>query len=952
MKKYDASSNISPCESSSSSDEENDSHAELDLDDKNVLSYFSVVSNYIWKNSRKASYASGTDSWVPTDPNEVVEVPTAIVTRYKKVYPLIGEEDLNSNGAFYVMSADESRKEEEEEEEEVEEELEPNAMNNEITTEEKEIFKPPLNHLVFRFWTGTKDNVRLLSLFRSRKVTDVIALCERCRESRSLFRCSLKYSSSRAEFVKKLLVILQEHLLWKPIHIAAVLGLEEFFKERKRKVRGQMHILSQPEGMTPLIIAVQHNHMSLVNYLVTECCEDLKIDSRNHNNVLHYAATASAEMVKLLMDSGKCDNLINATNNDGSTPFYLAVMGGNPFCAKALRSYGGLLRVPGSLKNVSPLLEAMKKPKMDVASLQAIFEAYPDSLKDSESLTGNTALHVVSFKKTLLALLDLKSEELHLDVRNSLMQTPLHVYILRSDLSLIMAIAAYNVDINAKDNNGNSPLHLAVSNLNLEIVKALLCLGAEPNIINNHKESPRHLAAKFKNNDIAMEIVRCLIICGASSCPQGFVGCTTFCVHRDNFVPEPKICDSDSESSVCRKLSKLAVDSQSATSAYEYEVDPDRGGKQDQTYHDSNPIRNFPQQQAIRAVMERLKEFQKKEDVNLMNVLSLDGGGIRGLVSTQILICLQRYLDSPVFSYFDWVAGTSTGTLIASAIMTGKSLREIQKVYLRFKDELFDSWTRPYSSIALEEFMKKCIGGDVKLSDIKYPRFFFTTVRADTFPVQLELLRNYRLPLTDEENNELGFHDPAEIPLWKAARRSSAAPTYFSASEGKFIDGGMVSNNPTLDLLSEIHFYKSTCAFKKIESNVDVGCVVSVGTGITPVYPVDPSVFEMSDMFGLLRGIKNLSLMVLDQATATEGAPIARSRSWCHALNRPYFRLNSPLFKDIVLDASDDSDLVEMMWDTVLYCHTHRKDLIELAQVLKAIGTNKYRKKKMNSTSN
>lgn len=76
-----------------------------------------------------------------------------------------------------------------------------------------------------------------------------------------------------------------------------------------------------------------------------------------------------------------------------------------------------------------------------------------------------------------------------------------------------------------------------------------------------------------------------------------------------------------------------------------------------------------------------------------------------------------------------------------------------------------------------------------------------------------------------------------------------------------------------------------------------MGCVVSIGTGITPVSPVDPNLFEMNDMFGMLRGLKNLSLMVLDQVTATEGAPIARSRSWCHSLNIPYFRLNAPLFK-------------------------------------------------------
>lgn len=115
-----------------------------------------------------------------------------------------------------------------------------------------------------------------------------------------------------------------------------------------------------------------------------------------------------------------------------------------------------------------------------------------------------------------------------------------------------------------------------------------------------------------------------------------------------------------------------------------------------------------------------------------------------------------------------------------------------QKKYLRFKDALFDSWSRPYSAEVLEGFLQEMFGENTTLADVKYPRLFFTTVRADTFPVQLEFLRNYRLPITKEQNDELGFEDPSDMKLWRASRRSSAAPTYFPSSEGKWLDGGMV----------------------------------------------------------------------------------------------------------------------------------------------------------------
>lgn len=47
--------------------------------------------------------------------------------------------------------------------------------------------------------------------------------------------------------------------------------------------------------------------------------------------------------------------------------------------------------------------------------------------------------------------------------------------------------------------------------------------------------------------------------------------------------------------------------------------------------------------------------------------------------------------------------------------------------------------------------------------------------------------------------------------MWRAGRASGAAPTYFKAL-GRFIDGGLISNNPTLDIMTEIHEYN--CALK------------------------------------------------------------------------------------------------------------------------------------------
>lgn len=73
-----------------------------------------------------------------------------------------------------------------------------------------------------------------------------------------------------------------------------------------------------------------------------------------------------------------------------------------------------------------------------------------------------------------------------------------------------------------------------------------------------------------------------------------------------------------------------------------------------------------------------------------------------------------------------------------------------------------------------------------------------------------------------------------EVPMWMAARSSGAAPTYFRPC-GRYLDGGLISNNPTLDVLTEIMYNNAaldaTCRSKE---KVSPAVVVSLGTGAPP----------------------------------------------------------------------------------------------------------------------
>ncbi|EFP00763.1 hypothetical protein CRE_21172 [Caenorhabditis remanei] len=952
--------------------ENNDSQSDLSSseaeDTKGSIRFLSSLTNVIIRPSQKpAPTYAGADEWVPKEMEEIAEFPIESVDKYKKVHPNAEapKKFMLVNGEFSVVASLEKLTEEmniraseqnsprqhkhqdSREEKLTKNELtdneDPKKKKEKEDKEEEENKKGDkvLYHLAITLF-NEENKKYVMSLYRSHKLADVVALCERCRENPELFRVFPKNVNIK-EYLHLIFNELRDNMTWKSVHISSKIGLLEFFENMKEhKLKKYLNLIVQPEGLSPLMIAIQNDQQKTVKWML-EHGADINTMTSDGQNVLHVAATISnGEILKILWETNKCNEMVNKADANGSTPAYTAITNACVMNCHMLRGHGGALQSTESPTTVYPFIGAMKRGKLDEASLKKMLEMKPDGLTETEPTTGNTVIHSAINKRSLILLMEKFRDQTDPEARNALQQTPLHTFVIKDELGLVMTLCAYGVDKNAQDINGNTPLHCAVTRGNTEIARMLLCLGAKPDIKNRYKESPRHIAARLSEKEAKMDIVRALIICGAPACDDGFIGCAFGCMHKTGLTScKTQLGSSSSdEQSMEDRVKDIHVSDHAASAPYEFVLDPDTQ-LVEEAYAERNETRAFPHEEALRRVKEKLKELvEKKKTSNVINVLGLDGGGIRGLVTVQMLICLENYLDRPLVDYFDWIGATSTGCYIMSTMITGGSLRDAQNYYLMFKDQLFDSWTRPYDTKTLEMFIQRAFGADRFMSDIKYPRFFCTTVRADTFPVQLDLARNYRLPISEKENHDLGFGDPKELSMWRAVRRSSAAPTYFSASEGKYIDGGMISNNPVLDLMSEICFWNTTCQKMKLpDKMVDIGCVLSVGTGITPICPVDPSVFEMNDWFGMLRGIKNLSLVVIDQATATEGAPITRSRSWCHSLGIPYYRLNAPIFKDVILDTNDDSELAKIMWDSVVYSHTHKKDFQELADLLKAVGT-------------
>ncbi|XP_073841734.1 85/88 kDa calcium-independent phospholipase A2-like isoform X2 [Musca autumnalis] len=325
-------------------------------------------------------------------------------------------------------------------------------------------------------------------------------------------------------------------------------------------------------------------------------------------------------------------------------------------------------------------------------------------------------------------------------------------------------------------------------------------------------------------------------------------------------------------------------------------------------------------------------------------LLCLDGGGIRGLVLVQILLEIEKISQTPIVHLFDWIAGTSTGGILALGLGCGKTMRQCMGLYMRMKEQCFVG-SRPYPSEIFESILKDNLGEFTVMTDIKHPKVMVTGVMADRKPVDLHLFRSYQSAsdilgiVTPITNRRIPPPDPKDQLVWRAARATGAAPSYFR-SFGRFLDGGLIANNPTLDAMTEIHEYNMALRSVGRENEVvPVSVVVSIGTGLIPVTELkDFDVFRPESIWDtakLAYGISTIGTLLVDQATASDGRVVDRARAWCSTIGVPYYRFNPQLSEDIAMDEKNDQKLIHMLWCAKAYVHANRNKILEMINTLK-----------------
>ncbi|HEY9909144.1 MAG TPA: patatin-like phospholipase family protein [Thermosynechococcaceae cyanobacterium] len=218
-------------------------------------------------------------------------------------------------------------------------------------------------------------------------------------------------------------------------------------------------------------------------------------------------------------------------------------------------------------------------------------------------------------------------------------------------------------------------------------------------------------------------------------------------------------------------------------------------------------------------------------------ILSLSGGGVRGLMTAIWLNRLEQKLGSPLHQHFDLIAGTSTGAIIACALAVGKSTEEIVQLYRDRGREIFPPQPKQFFSRVTRVFSQGVDAprydgqGLEKVLRDEFKDDRFESLKVHTLITSYDLLHREALVLKTNKPE----HQP--LLVWQVAKASASAPVYFPAQlltlAGEpiaVIDGGVVANNPTACAIAEAVRLNSGLA-PEAQTSLAEFVVASFGTG-------------------------------------------------------------------------------------------------------------------------
>jgi uncharacterized protein len=245
-------------------------------------------------------------------------------------------------------------------------------------------------------------------------------------------------------------------------------------------------------------------------------------------------------------------------------------------------------------------------------------------------------------------------------------------------------------------------------------------------------------------------------------------------------------------------------------------------------------------------------------------ILALDGGGIRGIITLEILAGIESLLreksgrrdDFVLADYFDFIAGTSTGAIIGAALSLGMPVSDIRSFYLDTGREMFEAasvlrrFRYKYEDTKLSLKLHEIFGSETTLGSNRLKTLLMLVMRNATTDSPWPITNNPFAKFNQKDLPDCNLN----VPLWQLVRASTAAPCFFppevvqlGQEEFIFIDGALTTyNNPAFQafLMATVEPYNLNWP-----AGEDQVLLVSIGTGTNPKANAELQPSEMNILY-------------------------------------------------------------------------------------------------------
>jgi hypothetical protein len=217
-------------------------------------------------------------------------------------------------------------------------------------------------------------------------------------------------------------------------------------------------------------------------------------------------------------------------------------------------------------------------------------------------------------------------------------------------------------------------------------------------------------------------------------------------------------------------------------------------------------------------------------------ILCLDGGGMRGILTVQLLKKLELVAGIPCYEIFDMIAGTSAGGIISGLIATGHTAAEIESLYITLINKVFDPKLLGHRFVNPPAFSKenyrellKGVVNNVTLEEACKSTDIDLMITAQDIAAAEETFFS-----CFKQDDDSFYGTYKNVLLRSVMEATMSAPTYFYPLE-RFLDGGTTTyNNPSLAAFMEaLSYSRADKDLKKSAYQISNICIFSFGTGIS-----------------------------------------------------------------------------------------------------------------------